>query len=288
MREVSGKVAVVTGAASGMGRAMSLLFAREGMKVVLSDIDAADVEAVAAEIREGGGVAVAVPTDVSSASAVDALRTRTLEEFGTAHLVCLNAGVGGSGELSWEVPLSVWQWQLRVNFLGIVNGIRAFLPVLVGQAEGHVVVTSSMAGLFAGCGSAPYSASKYAVTGMAETVKLELEMIGSPVKISTLIPGPTGQSRMSESLRLWPSDLGPLPQRPPGGDRVGVLPTPDVLKQAMASKMSPSFVADLVLDAVRNERFWILPYRSETSQLINERTHALVHGDGGGEAGEDG
>jgi NAD(P)-dependent dehydrogenase (short-subunit alcohol dehydrogenase family) len=274
MQELRDKVAVITGAASGMGRAMANRFAAEGMKIVLADIDAAEVEAVAAGISKDGGRAVGVATDVSLADSVEALAQRALEEFGAVHLVCNNAGVGGTGELGWEVPFSAWEWQFRVNVFGVVHGIRAFVPMLVKQGLGHVVNTSSMAGLVPGVGSTPYTASKYAVAGLSEALKLELEMIGSPVKVSVLIPGPVA-TRIGESLRHWPADLGPVPQKRQDG-RVGVLPVPPVLKRALESKMDPSEVGELVLDGVLNDRFWILTHPDEVAQLVTGRTGGLL------------
>jgi NAD(P)-dependent dehydrogenase (short-subunit alcohol dehydrogenase family) len=274
MRELRGKVAVVTGAASGMGRAMATRFGAEGMLVVLADVDGLEVEAAAAELVGGGVSAIGVPTDVSSAESVDALAKRAVAEFGAVHVVCNNAGVGGTGGLAWELPFSAWEWMIRVNFLGVVHGVRAFVPLLVEQGEGHVVNTSSMAGLAAGMGSTPYTATKYAVAGLSEALQRELEMIGSPVKVSVLIPGPV-QTRISQALRNWPSDLGPVPEARQA-DRVGVLPIPPVLQRAFESLMQPSEVADLVLDGVRNDRFWIVTHPAEVAQVVRERTEGLV------------
>jgi NAD(P)-dependent dehydrogenase (short-subunit alcohol dehydrogenase family) len=254
---------------------MAERFADEGMSVVLADIDEDGVEAAASEIMLRGRSAVGVHTDVSSLDSVEELRDRAVEAFGTAHLVCLNAGVGGSGELAWEVPATVWEWLLRVNLLGVVNGVRAFVPLLVEQGEGHVVVTSSMAGLVAGCGSTPYTTAKFAVTGLAEALSLELEMIASPVKVSVLVPGPVA-TRIGELSRHWPADLGPMPQRRLD-DRVGALPVPPALAQALEAKMEPSEVAEIVLDAVREDRFWIYTHPKEVADMVSRRADEMLH-----------
>ena len=278
MQELRGKVAVVTGSASGMGRAMARRFASEGMKVVLADVEAETLREAAEEIGHAGGSAVAVTTDVSSPDSVDELARRAVEEFGAVHLVCNNAGVGGSGELAWEVPYSVWEWLIRVNLLGVVHGVRSFLPLLIDQSEGHMVNTSSMSGIVPGVGSTPYTAVKYAVVGLTEALKLELDMIGSPVKLSVLIPGPV-ETRIGDSLRNWPSQLGPPPERRKK-DRVGVLPVPAVLQESLAAKMPPDEVADLVLDGVRNDDFWIVTHPKETAHLLGERTDTLLRSGG--------
>jgi NAD(P)-dependent dehydrogenase (short-subunit alcohol dehydrogenase family) len=263
-----------------MGRAMADRFADEGMKVVLADIDADGVEAAAKEITSRGHSGIGVQTDVSSFASVEGLRDRAVEAFGTVHLVCLNAGVGGSGELAWEVPSTVWEWLLRVNLLGVVNGVRAFVPLLVEQSEGHVVATSSMAGLVAGCGSTPYTTAKFAVTGLAEALSLELEMIGSPVRVSVLIPGPVA-TRIGELSRHWPADLGPMPQRRPD-DRVGALPIPPALAQALEAKMAPSEVAEIVLDAIRDDRFWIYTHPAEVADMVSQRAEEMLNPGGAG------
>jgi NAD(P)-dependent dehydrogenase (short-subunit alcohol dehydrogenase family) len=274
MRQFRGKVAVITGAASGMGRAMANRFAEEGMHVVLADVEPDSVEKAAAEIRERGLDALGVQTDVSSADSVEALAARTLEEYGAVHVVCNNAGVGGTAAVGWEVPLQAWEWMLGVNLLGVVHGVRTFLPRLVEQGEGHMVNTSSMAGVVPGVGSTPYTASKYAVSGLTESLRLELEMVGSPVKVSVLLPGAVN-TNIGKALRNWPDRLGPVPEERQS-DRVGALVPPPELVDMLAEPMDPKIVGDLVFEGLRAERFWIVTHPDAVGALIDARTSEIV------------
>ncbi|HEX8789344.1 MAG TPA: SDR family NAD(P)-dependent oxidoreductase, partial [Polyangiaceae bacterium] len=138
MRDLKGKVAVVTGAASGIGRAMAERFAREGMKVVLADVEEKPLAEAVEAIGKGGADAVGVRTDVSKREDIEALARKTFERFGTAHVVCNNAGVGAGG-LGWQQALSDWEWTIGVNLWGVIHGVRAFVPRMVEQGEGHVV-----------------------------------------------------------------------------------------------------------------------------------------------------
>jgi NAD(P)-dependent dehydrogenase (short-subunit alcohol dehydrogenase family) len=245
------------------------------MHVVLADVEAPAVEAAAAELRADGLSAVAVPADVSSLESVEALARRAVDAFGAVHLVCNNAGVGATHALAWEGSLAIWEWMIGVNLFGVVHGVRAFLPLLVAQGEGHIVNTASMAGLVAGTsGSTPYTATKYAVVGLSESLALELTMIGSPVRVSVLIPGPV-ETNLASAIRNWPSHLGPVPA-PARADRAGLLPIPSQLRGSLETKMHPSAVAQLVLDGIRADRFWIVTHPAELAQLIGQRTKGLL------------
>src|SRR5579885_2688083 len=161
MEEFRDRVAVVTGAASGIGRALAERFAAAGMKVVLADVEQGALASAERALASGGARVLAVPTDVSKASDVEALAQRTLEAFGAVHVVCNNAGVSVGG-LAWEVTLADWEWILGVNLWGVIHGIRTFVPILLRQGEeGHVVNTASMAGLVSGPGLAPYNVTKH-------------------------------------------------------------------------------------------------------------------------------
>src|SRR5215831_2482088 len=151
MELAAGKVAVVTGAASGIGLALAERFARAGLDVVLADVERPALEAAAEKIAGLGGKTLAVPTDVSDEAAVNALATAAVDRFGAVHVVCNNAGVTPVGD-PWSGPISAWKWVLGVNLWGVIHGIRAFLPVLTAQDEGHIVNTASMAGLIPGAG----------------------------------------------------------------------------------------------------------------------------------------
>jgi NAD(P)-dependent dehydrogenase (short-subunit alcohol dehydrogenase family) len=254
MEDLDGRVAVVTGGASGIGLALARQLAAAGMRLVLADVEADPLDAAVADLRTGGTDAVGVLTDVSDADQVHALAEATVAAFGTAHLVCLNAGVAAGG-ISWEMPESTWRWVVDVNFWGVVHGVRAFVPRLVDQGEGHVLVTASIGGLIGSPGMAPYSATKHAVIGIAESLREDLRLAESPVGVSVLCPGFT-RTRMNDSGRSWPERLGPPPAD-------GLAPGHPLLREAflgrMDDAMEPTDVAAAAVDAIREDRFWVVP-----------------------------
>src|SRR5258707_3726385 len=187
MELTPGRVAVVTGAASGTGLALAERFARSGLNVVLADVDEGGLKTAADTITGMGVDAITVPTDVSDEAAVQALASAALSRFGAVHVVCNNAGVASLAD-SWFGPVSSWQWVLGVNLWGVVHGVRAFLPILAGQGEGHIVNTASIAGLLPGFGPS-YDASKHAVVALTEDLYLNLQQVGIPIGVSVLCPG---------------------------------------------------------------------------------------------------
>ena len=254
MEELRDKVAVVTGAASGIGRATAGGFAREGMKVVLADIDAAGAEKAAAELAEAGHTAIGVETDVSKGESMEALAQRAVDEFGAVHVVHLNAGVS-TGGLSWTLTERDWQWTLGVNLWGVVHGIRAFVPRLVEQGVGHVVATASMAGLVSAPFVGPYNVSKHGVVTLAETLYKELEMMGSAVSVSVLCPGWVNTG-IGDSGRNRPAEL----QNEPAPNTTPATGDSSMLNGVLASGMDPAAVAEQVIDAVKANRFYILTH----------------------------
>ena len=254
MEQLDGKVAVVTGAASGIGRAMAERFAAEGMKLVLADVEEDALSAAAKELADGGAEVLAVPTDVSQAESVDALAARTLQEFGGVHVVCNNAGVGGHGAASWDGPLAEWEWVLGVNLWGVIHGTRAFLPRLLEQDEGHVVNTASAAGLGALPFMGPYSASKHAVVALSEALFHELALRGSNVKVTVLCPGFLN-TRIAEFGRNWPDRLG---EPPALSDDPGDQFVRDLAIGLVAQGPPPTELADAVVDAIHTRRFMVI------------------------------
>ena len=202
MVELRNRVAVVTGGVGGIGRALAERFLAEGMSVVLADIEREPLEQVAGELD--GDRVLAVPTDVTDAASVEALRDAALERFGAVHVICNNAGVGGLGHTTWDSPIEAWEWVLGVNLWGVLHGIRTFVPLLVEQDEGRVVNTASLAGLRALPGFGPYAVSKHAVVALSEGMHLELELQGSQVRVHVLCPGFL-KTRIAESDRNWPA-----------------------------------------------------------------------------------
>jgi NAD(P)-dependent dehydrogenase (short-subunit alcohol dehydrogenase family) len=253
VEELTGRVAVVTGGASGIGFAMAERFADEGMRLAIADIEEGTLDAAAKQLSDGGADVLAVPTDVSKAESVDALADRVRDHYGGFHIVCNNAGVGGHGFTTWDAPASEWQWVLGVNLWGVINGIRAFVPTLVGQDDGHVVNTASMAGLASLPFMAPYSASKHAVLAISEALFHELAMLGSAVKVSVLCPGFI-RTRIADSNRNWLEHLGSEPTR---DDPASEVIEPLVRGLVDAGK-PPEELADQVLDAIRTQRFLVI------------------------------
>ena len=206
MRELGGRVAVVTGAASGIGLALAERFAAEQMKVVLADVDEQGLAEAVARLRAAGAQAIGVRTDVSQAEDVEELAARTVAEFGAVHVVCNNAGIGPLAPVA-DLTLDDWRWMLGVNLWGVIHGVHTFLPVLKQNREGgHIVNTASMAGLVAGPRLGAYAAAKYGVVGLTEVLAAELAADNSPVGVSVLCPG-TIHTNIGTSSRNRPAGL---------------------------------------------------------------------------------
>lgn len=264
MEELRGKVAVVTGGASGIGRALATAFAAEGMKVVLADLDEVRMRAVEAELAEGGAEVLPVLCDTSLEGSVQDLARVTLERFGGAHVLCNNAGVIGKGD-AWRGPISVWDWVIGINLYGVIHGIRAFLPIMEDQGEGHIVNTASMAGLIAVPGAAPYNVTKSGVVALSESLFIELKANGSPVRVSALCP-----SFVKTNLAIgqqWSARLG---DEPPSPQSAMTQLMDAALAQGIEGGTDPADVAAQVIDAIRAERFWILTH-PEARQAPVER-----------------
>jgi NAD(P)-dependent dehydrogenase (short-subunit alcohol dehydrogenase family) len=254
-----GRVAVVTGAASGIGRALVEVFAEAGSSVVVADLDAAAAEEVAAGIRSKGGDAVAIAVDVAVSTSVDELAAATLGRFGRVDVLCNNAGVS-TFNLMQDQTLDDWRWVFGVNLWGVVHGLQTFMPIFRRQGtRAHIVNTSSIAGLLSGVAFiGPYAATKVAVVSISETLSQELAIAGAPIGVSVLCPSAT-DTRVMESERGRPAELG-AEHRTELAESVRLS-----IRDSFTGPdgMRPQQVADRVLEAIRANRFWILTHAGQ-------------------------
>jgi NAD(P)-dependent dehydrogenase (short-subunit alcohol dehydrogenase family) len=279
MQQLDGRVAVVTGAASGIGFALARRFAEEGMKVVLSDVEEAKAVESASALEAEGHRVLPVPCDVRVQASVDDVRDAALKEFGAIHVVCNNAGVARApgGGYMWEYDLTDWSWIHSVNVMGVVHGIRSFVPVLLEQGEeGHVVNTSSGNGGLSPLRGLPiYAASKSAVTQISECLWGQLEAVSDKVGVSVLYPGPKAlDTGLWSAERNRPADL---PQSKPRETQ-----SMEGLKRFMADAGVPFEVTPLqeiaafVVQGIHDKRFWLLPDSANSDQIIRARAESMI------------
>ncbi|MEI7591635.1 MAG: SDR family NAD(P)-dependent oxidoreductase [Actinomycetes bacterium] len=255
--ELQGRIAVVTGAASGIGLALTKRFLAEGMSVVMADIEADVLHAEATALIDGGANVRPVVCDVSDADQIAALRDDAVSAFGSVHVLCNNAGVA-SGRPCIKTKPAVWDWVIGVNVMGVAYGVSAFAPLMIEQGEGHIVNTASEAGLLPSAFLGSYHVSKYAVVGLSESLALELEHTG--VGVSCLCPELVN-TKIFESTRNAPPELGYLPPAP--------VAMADIERWMGAVAMDAADVAADVAFAIRANRFWI---------LTHQVSHARVQG----------
>lgn len=265
-------VAVVTGAASGIGLAMARRFAAEGMRVVLADIEPDGLREARRELLSQGHDVATLRVDVSKESDVRDLADLTLTEYGAVHVLCNNAGVGIGGVL-WEHSDDDWRWLLDVNVRGVVNGLRAFVPLMLQSGEEcHVVNTASAAGLDARPWLGAYSASKYAVVAISEALKAELAMRDANIGVSVLCPALVN-TRIAESERNRPSGSESEASPEPSPDARAF---DEAFRAALANGLAPEQVADAVIDAIREERFYVITNK-ETEARLNARHERMLN-----------
>lgn len=271
MGELEGKAAVITGGASGIGRAIAQRLASEGMNLVLADIESGPLEATAAELSASTDVLTLV-TDVADPAAVDALRDAALKRFGMVHVVCNNAGVGGLGEMTWEGPLAGWEWVVGVNLWGVIHGVRSFMPYFLEQDAGHIVNTGSLASLRAAPGMGPYAATKHAVLALSESLHLELALRGSNVKVHVLAPGflKTG---IAQSQRNWPERLGPRPEERADDEAVMFR---GIVDDLVSNGLPPEQLADALVDALGDGRFFVTTHPAAAASMIAGRGETVA------------
>jgi len=254
MKHFNDKVAVVTGAASGIGRGMAEVFTNAGMKVVLADVDEARLNTTVNALNDAGASVLGVATDVSRPDQVKALAEKTLDAFGAVHVLCNNAGVGYGGQNTWEIPSEAWQWVIGVNLMGAIHGIQTFLPIMLDQEEeGHIVNTASIAGLVANGINIPYGVSKHAVVALTESLHLELMMRDANIKVSLLCPGIVNTDIMESSLRNRPPEVPPPPETMP--EKAVFV---EAYKTWITRGLDPKTVGRQVLEAIKAERLYVI------------------------------
>ncbi|MFT7244450.1 MAG: NAD(P)-dependent dehydrogenase (short-subunit alcohol dehydrogenase family) [Candidatus Azotimanducaceae bacterium] len=275
MKEFTGKVAVVTGAASGIGFALAEKCLAEGMHVVMADIEQAALEAAAEKLSAAGNNTILpVKTDVSIAAEIEKLKDKTIEEFGAVHLLFNNAGVGGGGN-SWTATKQDWDWVLGVNLWSIIYGVQTFVPQMIAQdTECHVVNTASVAGLLGGSTNACYSVTKHGVVAFTENLFADLGTEGTKIGTSVLCPGFVN-TNIFDSSRNRPDRLAneapDATSSPEGQARM------DLFKAILKKGLQPSDLADIVFDGIRKDQLYILTHE-QFGPMIEQRAHNIANG----------
>jgi NAD(P)-dependent dehydrogenase (short-subunit alcohol dehydrogenase family) len=261
MQEFKNRVAVVTGGASGIGRAIAERCVAEGMRVALADIEAPALDAAARAMK-----ARPYQIDVSDADAVEAMAEAVYKEFGAVHLLFNNAGVAPDPKPVWAQTLDTWKWVTGVNLYGVIHGLRSFVPrMLAGGEEGHVVNTASVAGLSSGPMISPYFATKHAVVGLSESLFLELKMGNTRIGASVLCPAFV-KTKIAESARNRPG-AGAVP---PDTSEFGTM-----VRALVENGMSPEAIASQVFEAIKAGQFWILTH-PEMDAAIRQRVEGML------------
>jgi len=271
MKDFSGKVAVITGGASGIGLAIAREAAARGMKLVLADIEASALEKAADELASAGADIITVVTDVSDAAAMENLEAKTFGAYGAIHLLFNNAGVGGGGCI-WELDTDYWQWVLGANLWGVIHGMRVFTKHLLAQGEGHIVNTASVAGLMSAPGTGPYTVSKHAVVALSEVLAGELRNANAAVGVSVLCPSFVDTKiYLAERNRPLPdsrkNDPAYIEEQKVLGELAG---------EFFKTAMSPADVATQVFEAIEQNRFYILTHPGVKEQ-VEKRMQAILH-----------
>jgi len=281
MKPQAGQVAVVTGAANGIGLALTEALRARGLRVVLADIEAETVERVAAEF---GSDVIAVPTDVADTEQVDALATETMRQFGRVDLLFNNAGIGGGG-LSWDIDAAEWQRVWAVNVAGVTNGLRAFLPHMIEAGRGHIVNTSSLAAFGVAAFNAPYGASKHAIVGISESLHTELAVMAPDIGVTVVCPGPVDTQMLrglTDALISPASGVDRRRQVDTGwlGDitaeqRARLEPGLQMTAAMNELSIPAAQAAEIILGAVEAGRLYVTTY-PETAASVRERTENIV------------
>jgi NAD(P)-dependent dehydrogenase (short-subunit alcohol dehydrogenase family) len=278
MKEFKGKVAVVTGAASGIGRGLAEHCVKREMKVVLADIEEAALTQTEQALRNIGGTVLAIRTDVSKTRDIEALAQKTLDAFGAVHLLFNNAGVGGGARI-WESTLADWEWIINVNLWGVIHGIRVFVPIMLQQqTECHIVNTASVSGLVSSPFEGVYRVTKFGVITLSETLYHELKISGSQIGVSVLCPGFV-RTRILEAERNRPVELQNAPSQRvmTPEEQMAVKMIMEGIQKAFQNGMPPDKCAELVFKAIEENTFYILTH-PEFMPAIRQRMEDILQG----------
>lgn len=275
MKEFRGKVAVITGAASGIGRALAERCVAEGMQVVLADIEAAALAKTEHALRATGAPVLSVVTDVAQAGDMEALAQQTLAAFGAVHLLINNAGVVAGGSI-WESTVADWKWVMGVNVWGVIHGLRVFVPLMLDQkTDAHIVNTASASGLISYNLSAPYHATKHAVVALSEHLYYALRQQDAKINVSVVCSAWV-KTKVLNAERNRPAALQNPTRRTPiqrtHGARYG-----RKVRQALQTGLTPHQVAAQIFAAIMQEQFYILTHVAETAPLVRQRMESLLH-----------
>jgi NAD(P)-dependent dehydrogenase (short-subunit alcohol dehydrogenase family) len=272
MKEFKGKVAVVTGAASGIGHAIAQKCAMEGMKVVLADVNEGGLSRIKKELEAQGATVLTVSIDVSRARDVEALAQRTLDTFGGVHLLFNNAGVITTGTV-WEDTLEDWEWVIGVNLWGVINGVRTFVPLMLAQdSEALIVNTSSMRGFSRDRENGAYGVTKHGVTSLSETLYYELAERGDRVKVAVLCPGPVDTPTIDVAENR-------VVERQKAEGEGGLTREEAVMFKRLHHKtqtgMSPEDIAEKAFEGIREAKFYIITQPEEMPR-VRRRMEAIL------------
>ncbi len=278
MKEFEGKVAIVTGAASGIGYALAERFASEGMKVVLSDIEESALLKTEKDFEEKGYEVTSLVVDVSKESDIRQLAENTIRKYGAIHILCNNAGVFCEFAPIWKQSVETWNWMLGVNLWGVIHGIRTFVPIMIEQGtECHIINTASMSGLFSMPMISLYNSIKHAVISITESLYMELKLENAKIGVSVLCPGMV-KTNFNNSERNRPDDLRSAEIEKTDIQQIWH----DAYSEYLAGGMDAAAVADITLDAIKHENFYIFPSkppieiaRSWMNNILSEKNPEL-------------